>query len=131
MKQKIITVSICCFKLSKTPGFTHIYVRSNGTYRNEEGRELHGNINYQGYSSMCIGNKNLYAHRLVADAFVTNPKPWVYDIVDHIQGVTAGNQSSNLRWTDHSGTQSLPNTTKAVQFALQCHALNHYPLKKV
>ena len=42
-------------------------------------------------------------HRLVAFAFVENPDPENYTIVDHIDRNKQNNRADNLRWTNHSG----------------------------
>ena len=42
-------------------------------------------------------------HRLVAFAFVENPDPDNYTIVDHIDRNKQNNRADNLRWTNHSG----------------------------
>ena len=45
--------------------------------------------------------RNLYLHRIVADATVWNPRPDIFDFVDHINGDTKDNHPSNLRWLNH------------------------------
>ena len=45
--------------------------------------------------------KRLYLHRIVADATVYNPRPDIFDFVDHIDGDTKNNDPSNLRWLNH------------------------------
>lgn len=42
-------------------------------------------------------------HRLVAFAFVENPDPDNYTVVDHIDRNRQNNRADNLRWTNHSG----------------------------
>lgn len=44
-----------------------------------------------------------YTHRLVAEAFVDNPQPEQYTIVNHIDGDKLNNHYMNLEWTDLSG----------------------------
>ena len=40
-------------------------------------------------------------HRLVAKAFVKNPRPDIFDMVDHIDGNPSNNHYTNLRWVDN------------------------------
>ena len=37
-------------------------------------------------------------HRLVAEAFVENPNPEIFDTVDHISNIKKDNRAENLRW---------------------------------
>ena len=39
-------------------------------------------------------------HRLVAKTFVVNPRPDIFDIVDHIDRNKKNNNASNLRWVN-------------------------------
>ena len=45
--------------------------------------------------------KRLYLHRIVADATVYNPRPDIFDTVDHKNGDRKNNNPSNLRWVNH------------------------------
>lgn len=49
--------------------------------------------------------KYFRVHRLVAEAFVHNPKPNIYDIINHKDGVVDNNKASNLEWCDASYNQ--------------------------
>lgn len=67
---------------------------------------LKQSINDVGYKSVVIqlekySTKQL-VHRLVAFAFVENPKPDEYTIVDHIDRNKSNNKAENLRWSDYS-----------------------------
>ena len=42
----------------------------------------------------------LYLHRIVADACVPNPRPDIFDVVDHIDHDPLNNDPSNLRWVN-------------------------------
>ena len=54
--------------------------------------------------------KKGYVHRLVALAFVKNPKPEIYKEVDHIDGNKENNRADNLRWTNRKGNMNNPIT---------------------
>ena len=41
---------------------------------------------------------HMFVHRMVALTYVYNPKPDLYDTVDHIDGVKTNNHWNNLRW---------------------------------
>ena len=49
-------------------------------------------------------------HRLVAMAFVDNPNPEVFTVIDHIDGNKDNNHSSNLRWCNQKINTLNPNT---------------------
>ena len=42
--------------------------------------------------------KTLYIHRLIAEAFVFNPNPNEFDVVNHIDGNKLNNSIDNLEW---------------------------------
>ena len=50
-------------------------------------------------SGRCAGPR-MYMHRIVCDACVWNPRPDLFDVVDHKDGNTANNDPSNLRWVN-------------------------------
>lgn len=62
--------------------------------------------NSTGYASVKLsdgkgGQKGFQVHRLVATAFIKNPKK--YEIVNHKDGDKLNNSVSNLEWTDRRG----------------------------
>ncbi len=54
-----------------------------------------------------IGNKKNYlqVHRLIGIAWVYNPDPENFKIIDHIGGTEKGNFPENLLWTNSSGNR--------------------------
>lgn len=44
-----------------------------------------------------------FVHRLVAKAFVSNPDPSKYNVVNHLDENKKNNKAENLEWTDHQG----------------------------
>ena len=63
--------------------------------------KVSGNTNYLKFGRWNRGNGvMLFLHRIVADACVTNPRPDIFDVVDHIDGCTLHNDPSNLRWVN-------------------------------
>ena len=50
------------------------------------------------YLEVRIAGTNLLVHRLVAQCFVRNPCPDIFDQVDHIDGDQYNNHWLNLRW---------------------------------
>lgn len=65
--------------------------------------------NIEGYLTVQLSKNNIRerfrVHRLVALAFVPNPNPEKYDMVNHIDGITDNNRASNLEWLDNRGNQ--------------------------
>ena len=51
-----------------------------------------------GYYQVSIENKRMYVHKLVAQAFVTNPMPVSNKMVFHKDGNTLNNHYENLFW---------------------------------
>lgn len=61
-----------------------------------KGRMLKKRIHRFGYECIVLKKKQYYIHRLVAIAFITNPKKLPQ--VDHIDGNRSNSYASNLRW---------------------------------
>jgi hypothetical protein len=73
------------------------FVRDDGTLRLSSGRVTTG-ANMNGYRIHCMSQ---CIHRLVAEAFVKNPRPDIFDMVDHIDHIRSNNHYTNLRWVDN------------------------------
>lgn len=59
--------------------------------------------NPNGYLIAHFGGTSQRVHRLVAQAFVPNPNPSKYNIVDHLDCDPGNPNADNLRWTDTQG----------------------------
>ena len=66
-----------------------------------------------GYLQVGLGYKEnkkmLSIHRLVAVAYVPNPDPTNFDVVNHIDGDKLNNNAPNLEWTNKSGNEKHAN----------------------
>lgn len=87
----------------KIDGRPNYSVSDRGDVRNDTtGRVMRLSRHRCGYLTVMLGRKTtpLYAHRLVAIAFVPNPgnKPQV----DHVNGDKGDNRAENLRWVTPS-----------------------------
>lgn len=56
----------------------------------------------KGYLISSVGGKRRFIHRLVAEAFVENPKPLEYDQVNHLKGIKTDNRATELAWCNNS-----------------------------
>ena len=65
-------------------------------YNFKTNKFLKGRIRKDGYLEYHIQGKFLFAHRLVAEAYISNPDN--LPTVDHIDRVKAHNYINNLRW---------------------------------
>ena len=85
------------------PGFPGYFVRDDGSVRMKRGHLSFGNQSksngYMKINLMQNGTRRYSTmHRLVANAFVENPRPDIFNCVDHIDGCKTHNWFSNLRW---------------------------------
>ncbi len=55
-----------------------------------------------GFYACSVAGKSIYVHRIVAEAYVENPRPIVYKMVLHKNGDTLDNRPENLMWGDSS-----------------------------
>lgn len=73
-------------------------------------------INSLGYEYVTVkGRYKLYVHRLVAKAFVENPNPTKFNIIDHIDTNSLNNHYLNLKWTDYKGNMNNPRTKEKLR----------------
>ena len=57
--------------------------------------------NTKGYIQNRIMGRHMMRHRLVARAFIENPRPELFVLVDHKDGCKTNNHASNLRFVDN------------------------------
>lgn len=84
-------------------------ISSKGQVYNKKGKLVKGYLSKKGYPSVTIGKNPVFIHRLVANAFIPNPKNM--KCVNHRDGVKTNNQISNIHWC----TQSYNNQHAAFQ----------------
>ena len=89
--------------------FEHYMIFKNGSIYNPNTQKfLKHSPNKNGYIYVHLNNgrqlrKKITIHRLIAKAFVHNPNPEKYNIVNHIDGNRHNNNPNNLEWTDQKG----------------------------
>lgn len=81
---------------------TKVYVPSRKIFRHLKEEILY----HKSKTGYCIlspfdSPKGLFVHRLVAAAFIPNPKNLPY--INHINGIKDDNRVENLEWVDHLG----------------------------
>ena len=78
--------------------------------------ELQPRPNKKGYLRVCLSKnkkkKDLYVHRLVAEAFIPNPEN--LPEVNHKDGDKTNNNDWNLEWTTHKNNQQHASETKLI-----------------
>ena len=68
--------------------FATIYTKGNAGY----------DVLVETFGYVCF---RAYIHRLIGAVFVHNPRPDIFDRIDHIDRNTKNNAISNLRWVNH------------------------------
>ena len=95
-------------KWKKVKGYEGLYWISNrGRIKNRD-KILKPFMTHEGYLQICLRashrkDKKYYIHRLVAQAFVENPYPQVFKVVNHIDENRTNNDYRNLEWTTQMG----------------------------
>lgn len=124
-------------RVNTLPGYEDVldvYVLNEyGEVTCTNGRSLSYRDNGHGYKVYGFKVKNKrrwkrpYVHRIVALAFVKNPKPEVYKEVDHIDGNRSNNRADNLRWTDRKGNMNNPITINrlAESAGFECYVYDY------
>jgi hypothetical protein len=102
-------------------GYPGYFVRDDGMVRLRlDGRLTKGFLSCFGYPTLSLHKdnkgKNTHVHILVAKAFVENPRPDIFDMVDHIDCVRTNNHYSNLRWVDNELNSANRKNSKNVSF---------------
>ena len=84
------------------PRFKGYWANDNNTITKPNGRTTKGYLESTGYNRIQINYKKYKVSVLVASAFVENPRPDIFHIVDHKDRNRANNRPSNLRYLNHS-----------------------------
>lgn len=90
----------------KTKKIDRYIVTDDGRVFSSRGHELKQRTNPKGYKLITWnlnGSKQgegAFVHRIVAQAFVSNPMPLFFTQVNHIDGNPANNHADNLEWCD-------------------------------
>ncbi len=90
--------------LRYSPMYSVMIDLNNNTVYNAKPENYGKKINlhkFKGGYFTNAGHQNMTLHRIVADACVTNPRPDIFNVVDHINGKTEDNRPENLRWVNH------------------------------
>jgi len=95
-------------KKIKYPGVSELVsVSEDGKVIEYKGSVIHqslikSNSNRNGFYQISIEGKPIYVHRLVALAFVHNPKPISYKMVLHKNCVSTDNHCTNIEWGNNA-----------------------------
>ena len=87
----------------KVRSLNRVIVYKNGVRHPYKERILKPVLNEHGYETVQLGRKkHALIHRLVADAFVKNPKPQKYKVINHKDENPRNNRFDNLEWCTQS-----------------------------
>lgn len=89
--------------MGRVKGLDHKLKAKDGREWIQDGLLMNNNVNSVGYLYVKLTDenkkiKNKLLHRLVAEAFVENPDPDEYDIINHIDEDKNNNVYTNLEW---------------------------------
>lgn len=88
-------------KWKKIEGTEDYYVSNQGRVKRKE-KLLKQSADKDGYWTCNIHRQRKRVNILVAKAFVPNPEPEHFDVVDHINNIKTNNNADNLQWTTRS-----------------------------
>ncbi len=82
-----------------SPSGIGYYISNTGRVKTSQGKERKVTFGFsfgKRYGRITLGEKTYLIHRLVAEAFVSNPHN--FETVDHLDGDEGNNLASNLEW---------------------------------
>lgn len=93
--------------MKEIEGYPGYFITEDGrVWSDKRNRLLNIRVSKGGYSEVMLYNNgqctSFKVHRLVATAFVKNPDPENYNIVNHKDGNKLHNHYTNLEWCTHS-----------------------------
>lgn len=104
MKNNVIVHNSLNVSYSYIPDFPGYEVCSEGFVKNKRGRVLAPGANGRVMLKNSSGKfKAMSVARLVAEAFVRNNDPDMFDVVGHFDGDLTNNDWTNLFWTNQKG----------------------------
>lgn len=90
----------------KIPGYNGYEVSANGVIKSAVTGNIISTYLWDGYRYADVrlsGIKSIRVNRAVALAWVVNPDPQKFKIVNHLDGDKENNNAYNLEWSDHAG----------------------------
>lgn len=107
----------------------HYQVSNFGRVRRIRTRLLQPGKNKQGYSIvvLCVGEqrRTVLVHRLVAKAFVPNPRN--VDVVNHLDEQPSNNRADNLEWCTLKENTNYGTSIQRMSESLKRYYKNHPP----
>ena len=89
----------------KIPGFKDFYAADDGSITKPNGKITKGWLDLttgDGYCKITINSQTYRVHRLIASAWIKNPRPDIFTMCDHIDQDSRNNSPSNLRWVSRA-----------------------------
>ena len=88
--------------LKRIPGLGRYCATRCGLIRLPNGKFTRGSLNFKkDYYRIAVNGRKFLVHRLIARTFVKNPRPDIFDVVDHISRDSHDNHADNLRYVNH------------------------------